>query len=125
MLPRRHRLLLVLLSILIGIHVLVPRTESQGSSYSVLLNGTSSYVDVPYNANLNITGALTMEAWVKTTSTAYQMVLERGDWWQDQISLYAIAVERMTGKRTPLPDLSGQWPAIDRTMTTDADPDER
>jgi hypothetical protein len=22
-------------------------------------------VDVPYNANLNITGALTMEAWVK------------------------------------------------------------
>lgn len=43
----------------------------------------------------------------------------------DQISLYAIAVERMTGKRSPLPDLSGQWPAIDRTMTPDADPDAR
>lgn len=42
---------------------------------SVLLNGTSSYVDVPYQANLNITGTLTMEAWIKTTSTSYQHVI--------------------------------------------------
>jgi len=57
-----------------------------GGDRSVLFNGTSSYVDVPYNANLNITGALTMEAWVKTSATAYQTVLERGDWWQNQMS---------------------------------------
>ena len=29
----------------------------------------------------------------------------------------AIAVERMTGKETPLPPLSEQWPAKDRTKT--------
>src|SRR6185503_5877012 len=89
---RRHRLFLVLFSLLLSIHILVPRSESQGSNHSVLLNGTSSYVDVPYNANLNITGALTMEAWVKTSANTYQMVLERGDWWQDQMSYdFAIA----------------------------------
>ena len=42
----------------------------------------------------------------------------------DQISMCAITVERMTGKRTPLPDLSNQWPAIDRTMTPNADPNQ-
>jgi YD repeat-containing protein len=91
MLLRRHRLLLVLFSLLLGIHVLVPRSESQGTNYSVLLNGTSSYVDVPYNASLNITGALTIEAWVKTSSNTQQMVLERGDWWQNQMS-YELSV---------------------------------
>jgi hypothetical protein len=40
----------------------------------------------------------------------------------DQISLYAVTVERMTGKHSPLPDVSSQWPATDRTMTPDADP---
>ena len=40
----------------------------------------------------------------------------------DQISLYAVAVERMTGKRSPLPDAANQWPALDRTMTPNADP---
>jgi hypothetical protein len=37
-----------------------------------------------------------------------------------QISVYAITVERITGKRTPLPALSQQWPALDRTGTPDA-----
>lgn len=35
----------------------------------------------------------------------------------DAITVYAIAVERMTGKETPLPPLSEQWPAKDRTKT--------
>ena len=43
-------------------------------------------MDVQHNANLNITGALTIEAWVKTNSTAFQMVLERGDWNQALMS---------------------------------------
>ncbi len=33
----------------------------------------------------------------------------------DQITLYAIAVERMTGKEGALPKVSEQWPSLDRT----------
>ena len=40
----------------------------------------------------------------------------------DAITVYAIAVERMTGKETPLPPLSEQWPAKDRTRTPNASP---
>ena len=91
MLLRPHRLILLLFLIFLSLHILVPSSESQGTNQSVLLNGTSSYVDVPYNANLNITGALTMEAWVKTSATTYQMVLERGDWFQNEMS-YDLAI---------------------------------
>jgi len=38
----------------------------------------------------------------------------------DQITLYAIAPERITGKETPLPDISEQWPAMDRTKSPNA-----
>jgi uncharacterized protein len=38
----------------------------------------------------------------------------------DVITVYAIAVERMTGKETALPSLSEQWPARDRTKTPSA-----
>jgi uncharacterized protein len=38
----------------------------------------------------------------------------------DQITLYAIAVERMTGKEGSLPDVSQQWPSLDRTKTPNA-----
>jgi nitroimidazol reductase NimA-like FMN-containing flavoprotein (pyridoxamine 5'-phosphate oxidase superfamily) len=38
----------------------------------------------------------------------------------DVITVYAIAVERMTGKEHPLPPLSEQWPAKDRTRTPNA-----
>jgi uncharacterized protein len=40
----------------------------------------------------------------------------------DAITVYAVAVERMTGKETPLPPLSEQWPAKDRTKTPNASP---
>ena len=40
----------------------------------------------------------------------------------DQITVYAITVERMTGKETPLPEVSQQWPAVDRTNTPNAVP---
>jgi hypothetical protein len=39
---------------------------------------------------------------------------------QEGVFDYAIAVERMTGKEHPLPPLSEQWPAIDRTKTPNA-----
>ncbi len=38
----------------------------------------------------------------------------------DVITVYAITVERMTGKEMALPPLSEQWPAKDRTKTPDA-----
>lgn len=40
----------------------------------------------------------------------------------DIITVYALAIERMTGKETLLPPLSEQWPAVDRTRTPHALP---
>jgi len=40
----------------------------------------------------------------------------------DHIAVYAIAPERITGKETPLPAVSAQWPAVDNTKTPDAKP---
>jgi uncharacterized protein len=40
----------------------------------------------------------------------------------DAITLYAIAVERMTGKEQSLPPLSEQWPAKDSSKTPNASP---
>jgi nitroimidazol reductase NimA-like FMN-containing flavoprotein (pyridoxamine 5'-phosphate oxidase superfamily) len=40
----------------------------------------------------------------------------------DMITVYAISVERMTGKEMALPALSEQWPAKDRTKTPNARP---
>jgi uncharacterized protein len=38
----------------------------------------------------------------------------------DVITVYAISVERMTGKEQSMPPLSEQWPAKDRTKTPNA-----
>ena len=38
----------------------------------------------------------------------------------DVITVYAIAVERLTGKEQALPPLSEQWPAKDGTKTPNA-----
>ena len=38
----------------------------------------------------------------------------------DQIMVYAVAGEWMTGKETPLPELSRRWPAVDMTKTPSA-----
>jgi uncharacterized protein len=40
----------------------------------------------------------------------------------DQISLYSIAVERLSGKETVLPATAQRWPAADRTASPDARP---
>src|SRR4026208_1287699 len=93
MLRFRYFLLFLLFSFLVCSPFWLSRSQSQGANHSVLLNGTSAYVDVPYNAGLNITGALTAEAWVKTASTAYQHVLERGDWFQNQMSYDLVLAE--------------------------------
>jgi nitroimidazol reductase NimA-like FMN-containing flavoprotein (pyridoxamine 5'-phosphate oxidase superfamily) len=38
------------------------------------------------------------------------------------VTVYVIAVERLTGKETPLPPPREQWPAEDRTKSPDASP---
>lgn len=40
----------------------------------------------------------------------------------NQITVYSIALERMTGKQTPLPEAQDRWPAADHTKTPDASP---
>jgi uncharacterized protein len=35
----------------------------------------------------------------------------------DLITVYAVTIERITGKETPLPAISEQWPALDRTKS--------
>jgi uncharacterized protein len=40
----------------------------------------------------------------------------------DAITVYAMTVERMTGKEKSMPEISEQWPAKDRTMTPNARP---
>lgn len=39
-----------------------------------------------------------------------------------QVTVYAIAVERMTGKELPLPAPAERWPAVDRTKSPGANP---
>jgi uncharacterized protein len=38
----------------------------------------------------------------------------------DQITVYAVTIERMSGKETPLPEVSQRWPAVDHTKTPNA-----
>ena len=40
----------------------------------------------------------------------------------DQITVYAIAIERLSGKQTPLPAAQDRWPAADHTKTPNAKP---
>jgi uncharacterized protein len=42
----------------------------------------------------------------------------------DMITVYAIAIERITGKETPLPLPAERWPAKDMTKTPNAKPPE-
>jgi len=40
----------------------------------------------------------------------------------DDVTVYALSVERITGKHCPLPPVSEQWPALDRTKSPKAIP---
>lgn len=40
----------------------------------------------------------------------------------DDVTVYALSVERVTGKVCPLPPAAEQWPALDRTMSPNAIP---
>ena len=38
----------------------------------------------------------------------------------DEIDVYAMTIERLTGKQQMLPELSQRWPALDRTKSPNA-----
>ena len=40
----------------------------------------------------------------------------------DEVTVYAIAIERMTGKETALPAVQSRWPAVDKTKSPNARP---
>ena len=40
----------------------------------------------------------------------------------DEVTVYAMTVERITGKHCPLPPVAEQWPAMDRTKSPNARP---
>ena len=40
----------------------------------------------------------------------------------DEVTVYAIAIERMTGKETALPSMENRWPTVDNTKSPDAVP---
>jgi len=53
-------------------------TLPASTNHSLSLNGIDGYVTVPNSSSLNITGPITLEAWIKTNSgTAQQGILER------------------------------------------------
>jgi YD repeat-containing protein len=53
-------------------------TRAQSANNSASFNGSTSYVRVPNSASLNITGAITLEAWIKyTANQAQQAIIER------------------------------------------------
>ncbi|HEU4511016.1 MAG TPA: LamG domain-containing protein [Pyrinomonadaceae bacterium] len=53
-----------------------------GSQHSLSLNGTNSYVSVPNSTSINISGPITIEAWIKVNALTgnYQEIVYRHSW---------------------------------------------
>jgi len=82
---RLYAQLLTIVSVIAIIVWLVPETSSsQGTRHSLSLNGTSSYMSVPYNGALDISGSITIQAWIKLNSVNgnYQSIVCREAWGQ-------------------------------------------
>ena len=73
-----HLFLSLLFCFMLAISFLTPQTRSQSTLRSLSLNGTSQYLSAPNSTSLNISGAITVEAWIKLNSIgAYQTILSR------------------------------------------------
>ena len=57
----------------------VPAASSFANTKSILLDGVDDFVDCGNGASLQITGALTISAWVKTTDTNYIGIYGKGN----------------------------------------------
>ena len=66
----RHRgKLLLVVMLTICFHACWAKiTDAQGAGRALQLNGNGDFVEISHSHNLNITGALTIEVWIKSTS---------------------------------------------------------
>ena len=55
-----------------------PELELIDNNFAMEFNGTDEYVSIYNSSDMQITGALTISAWVKTTSSTYQSILIKG-----------------------------------------------
>ncbi len=78
------QLLIVLALILPAVYFLPITSNSQSATHSLSLNGTSSYMSVPNSATINISGPITIEAWIKLSAVNgnYQDIVCREAWGQ-------------------------------------------
>ena len=77
--------LLTLLCVLLLVAWFRPVTStSQTTRHSLSLNGTSGYMSMPSSSTINISGPITIEAWIKLTSINgnYQDIVCREAWQQ-------------------------------------------
>ncbi len=65
---RRPALMLVLCCLLLIAQTFAPTSDSQTTKHSLSVNGSSGYVSVPNSSTINISGSITVEAWIKVNS---------------------------------------------------------
>ena len=73
-------------------NVLAPSTITNKSTLS--FNGTSSYIDAGNDSSLQITGSITLSAWIKTTQTTNGWIIAKDDATNRN---YAILVANVSG----------------------------
>ena len=79
-----HLLVSLFICLLFTTSFFAPSTSSQSTLGSLSLNGTSQYLTAPSSTSLNITGPITVEAWIKLNSIgAYQIILSRESYLQE------------------------------------------
>ena len=54
--------------------------SAAGTNYSLSLNGTGAYVRVVDSPSLDVSGPITVEAWIKTNTISQQAIIERYRW---------------------------------------------
>lgn len=69
-------------------------TYAGSGAYSLSLNGVDGYVSVPNNSSLDISGPVSVEAWIKTNSAAQQGIVERYGWLNTDDGGYALRIEQ-------------------------------
>src|SRR5688500_12371521 len=80
---RPHALLLTVICILFCFSYLPTHTSvSQTANHSLSLNSTSGYMSVPNSTSINISGPITIEAWIKVNALTgnYQEIIYRHSW---------------------------------------------
>src|SRR5918992_4053481 len=55
----------------------LPGSAPAPANYSLALNGSGAYAEVPHSESLGLEGPYTVEAWVKTNVTGSQGIVER------------------------------------------------